>query len=633
MITDISGKVTSTFPDDINTDDIIPAWTLQESTDRSFFGRYAFANYDKEFISRNRKDENNILVAGENFGCGSSREQAVYALQENCVKAVIAKSYPDIFFRNCLNNGLILITMTDTTQFHKSDRLVINLEKKEIKINGRKTFSFKMDETVAKTFILGGKIGKIRSHLSLLLEKPAKSQKDYAGTKIKSTKPKTIAEKIITDHLGYETFAGDKLEKLPIDVLFFNEVIAPPALKDSLSNFSDIYAKNKKKFYVFDKKRVFLIPDHTVPSSSVAVSEGIDFMEKFAKDQGIKCYKEGDGIEHVVLIEDGQIVPGEIILGTDSHTDTNGALNTLAFGVGTTDASFALPTGYLYDIEIPKTIRVNLHGKLSNGTFSKDIILYLIGKLGVDGASRRIVEFGGPALSSLSMDARTTMANMAVEMGARTAIFEFDKILKKYIDERAKYPYKAYTPDKNCNYEKIINIDLSSLEPMVAFPHKPGNVTPVSKLDQYMRKSQKSKNVDFARVNSLNITDAFLGACTNGRYEDFVAAAKIIKGRKVNPQVNFVVIPASRKVYNKLLKDGILTLFADAGANIESSNCGPCFGKHMGVVGTGAQMISSSNRNYIGRMGSREAKIFLASPVTVTAAAIAGRIVDPRIYL
>ncbi|MCL4338587.1 aconitase/3-isopropylmalate dehydratase large subunit family protein [Patescibacteria group bacterium] len=633
MITDISGKITSIFPDDINTDDIIPAWTLQESTKRSFFAKYAFANYDKDFVNLNNKENNNIIVAGENFGCGSSREQAVYALQENGVKAIIAKSYPDIFFRNCLNNGLVLITMDDIIQFHKSDRLAINLEKKEIKINGRKKVGFKMDEEVAKTFILGGKIGRIRNHLSELLKKADRKKIDFVRTNIKSSKPKTIAEKIISDHLGYDASAGDKLEKLSIDILFFNEVIAPPALNDSLSNFSDIYAKNKKKFHVFDKKRVFLIPDHTVPSSSVAVSEGIDFMEKFAKNQGIKCYKEGDGIEHVVLIEDGQIVPGEIILGTDSHTDTSGALNTLAFGVGTTDASFALPTGYLYDFEVPKTIRVNLHGKLGKGTFSKDIILYLIGKLGVDGASRRIVEFGGPALSSLSMDARTTVANMAVEMGARTAIFECDKILKKYIDKRAKYPYKAYMPDRNCNYEKIINIDLSSLEPMVAFPHKPGNVTPVSKLDQYMRKSQKSKNVDFAGVNSLHITDAFLGACTNGRYEDFVVAAKVIKDRKVNPQVNFVVIPASRKVYNRLLKDGILTLFADAGANIESSNCGPCFGKHMGVVGAGAQMISSSNRNYIGRMGSREAKIFLASPVTVTAAAIAGKIVDPRIYL
>jgi len=320
-------------------------------------------------------------------------------------------------------------------------------------------------------------------------------------------------------------------------------------------------------------------------------------------------------------------------LGTDSHTDTNGALNTLAFGIGTTDGTYALATGYLYDFIIPETIRINVKGSFNKGVYGKDLILYLIGKLGVDGASKNIVEFGGPGLKNISLEQRITIANMGVEMGARTAIFEPDEILKTYLVDRSQFQYKFYLPDKNAAYVKTIDVNLSQLEPCVAFPHKPGNVTYISQIDKYMKKSQRSKNIDFAPVKSLQITDAFLGACTNGRYEDFIEAAKILKNRKIHPKVNFVAIPASRKVYNRLMKEGILQIFAESGANIESSNCGPCFGKHMGIVGRGAQTISSSNRNYIGRMGSKDAKIFLASPVTVAVSAVAGKIVDPREYL
>lgn len=628
MINTIKGKITSIFPKDINTDDIIPAWTLQESTERSFFGRYAFYNYDKEFINRCKNSDSNIIVAGENFGCGSSREQAVYALAENNVSAIIALSYPDIFYRNCVNNGLPALIVNDISDFIMNDEIIIDFEKKIIQTKN-KTISIRNQDEDIKSFSMGGKIGKIRSHLAFIL---GKKQIRKISRVWKKSNPQTIVEKIISYHVNKVVYAGEKLD-LPIDILFFNEVIGPPAIKDFKEKFTDIFQKEKKPVKVFNPKRIFFIPDHTVPSSSIAVSEGIDLMEDFAREQGAKCYKEGDGIEHVVLIEDGYIVPGEIILGTDSHTCTNGALNTLAFGVGTTDATYAMATGYLYDFEIPQTIRFNLKGRFQKGVYGKDLILYLIGKLGVAGASKRIIEFGGPALKNISLEQRITIANMGVEMGARTAIFEPDEILENYLKKRNKFPYKFYYPDKNCFYEKVFDIDLSELEPCVAFPHKPGNVTFISKIKDYMKESQKSQSIDFAPVNSLKITDAFLGACTNGRYEDFIEAAKIIKGRKVHKDVNFVVIPASRNVYNRLMKEGILQIFAEAGANIESANCGPCFGKHMGVVGRGAQMISSSNRNYIGRMGSRDAKIFLASPATVTASAIAGEIVDPRKFL
>jgi 3-isopropylmalate/(R)-2-methylmalate dehydratase large subunit len=623
----IKGVITSIFPDDVNTDDIIPAWTLQESTERNFFARYAFFNYDKEFTKRCQSYEENIVIAGKNFGCGSSREQAVYALVGNKVAAVIALSYPDIFYRNSLNNGLAPIIVDELPQAKLGEKVEIDLEKKVVKI-GRKTYLIKNPNHDLEMIKWGGLMGKARGNLEKTIGKKEKIKYHLA----KSKKPQTIVEKIVSFHLGRPVYQGEMVD-LPIDVLFFNEVIAPPAIKEFYANFSDLFEKKGKKPRVFDPKRVFFIPDHTVPSSSVAVSEGITLMEEFAKEQGCFCYKEGDGIEHVVLIEDGYIVPGAVVLGTDSHTCTNGAYNSLAFGVGTTDAVYALATGYLYDFKVPPTIRINLYGKLKKGVYGKDVILYLIGKLGVDGASKRVIEFGGPALKNLSLEQRITIANMGVEMGARTAIFEADEILKKEVERKAKFTPHYFSPDKNCNYERVIEVNLEELEPCVAFPHKPGNVTFISKIKSYMKKTQKSNKPDLAPVYSLKITDAFLGACTNGRYEDFVDAAKILKGRKVHPQVNFVVIPASRKVYQRLLKEGVLSIFAEAGANIESANCGPCFGKHMGVIGKGAQMISSSNRNYIGRMGSAEAKIFLASPATVTAAAIKGEITDPRQFL
>jgi 3-isopropylmalate/(R)-2-methylmalate dehydratase large subunit len=629
MINKITGRITSFFPKDINTDDIIPAWTLQESTDQSYFKKYAFDNYDKDFISRCDKRDDNIIVAEKNFGCGSSREQAIYALRENNVRLIISPSYPDIFYRNCLNNGLPAIMVKDVSVFKINKKITIDFYKKIINL-GNKYIPILNSNEDLKSFALGGKLGKIRTHLGVLLGQKQPPRLELGQQN--KLKPMTIVEKIISDHLGRAVFAREKLN-LPIDILFFNEVIGPPAIKVFQNKFSDVFKKNKKKIKVFDSKKIFFIPDHTVPSSSVAVSEGIDLMEQFSRDQGTKCYKEGDGIEHVVMIEDGYIVPGEIVIGTDSHTDTNGALNTLAFGVGTSDATYAMATGFLYDFEIPKTIRFNLKGKFKKGVYGKDLILFLIGQLGVDGATKKIVEFGGPALKNISLEQRITIANMGVEMGARTAIFEPDEKLKQYLKNRNKFPFKCIFPDKNCHYTKVIDVDLSSLEPCVAFPHKPGNVTYISKIKKFMKKSQKSKTLDVVPVNSLKITDAFLGACTNGRYEDFIESAKIIKGRKVHPNVNFIVIPASRKVYNRLMKDGVLQIFSEAGANIESSNCGPCFGKHMGVVSRGAQMISSSNRNYIGRMGSPDAKIFLASPVTVTASAVAGEIVDPRQFL
>ena len=566
MITKIKGTITYVFPDDINTDDIIPAWTLQESKERKYFAKYAFANYDPDFVKKTNKKNSNILIAGKNFGCGSSREQAVYALQENNIVAVLAESFPDIFYRNAINNGLILIIVDNPQIYKKNTDIEIDLKNKTIRSN-KKVKSFIINETDRNALIYGGKTGIVLKHLEEIITQNI-CRINYFKSDILSNQPQTIAEKIISDHIEKVVYAGNKINRLPIDILFFNEVIGPPAISDFQEKFSGTFKKLGVKLQVFNRKKIFLIPDHTVPSSSVAVSEGITQMEMFAKETGIKCFKEGDGIEHIVLIEEGKIVPGEIVLGTDSHTDTNGALNTLSFGIGTTDGTYALATGYLYDFIVPETIRVNLIGKFKNGVYAKDLILNLTGKLGAGGAVKQVLEFGGSGMKNINLDGRTTIANMAVEMGARTGIFEFDSILKKYLNQTTTLPYKPYFPDKNCHYTKTITLDLSKLTPTNSFPHKPENTTSVEKLKEYMAKSKRSKTADFVPVDSLTITDAFLGACTNGKYDDFVSAAKILKGHKVHPNVNFVVIPASRKIYNRLLTDGILQIFADSGANI-----------------------------------------------------------------
>ncbi|MEK7204712.1 MAG: aconitase family protein, partial [candidate division NC10 bacterium] len=267
------------------------------------------------------------------------------------------------------------------------------------------------------------------------------------------------------------------------------------------------------------------------------------------------------------------------------------------------------------------------------GVYSKDLILHIIGKSAAGGCSRRVAEFVGDGVRRMSMDARTTICNMAVEMSARTGIMPYDETLGAYLTGRAQWPVQPIQSDPDATFADRMTVDLSRLEPMISFPHKPANATPVSRVQEMIQRSQEHPTPDFPAVTSDKITDAFLGACTNARYEDLVDAARVLRGHTVHPDVSFVVIPASRKVYERAMDEGILQVFVKAGANVESSNCGPCFGSHMGVLSRNAQMISSSNRNYQGRMGSRDARIFLASPATVVASAIEGRLADPRKYL
>ncbi|MHB8567098.1 MAG: 3-isopropylmalate dehydratase large subunit [Nitrososphaerales archaeon] len=450
----------------------------------------------------------------------------------------------------------------------------------------------------------------------------------------------TIVEKIVSRTVGRMVNAGDLIDVLPIDKLYFNEVIAPPALVNFKADFTPVFEGvggsqkeivvfgqgQKSKLRVFDPKRVCFIPDHTVPSCSVKVAQGVNMMKEFAKDQGIKMYKEGDGIEHTVVTEEGFVRPGEIVVATDSHTDTVGAIGALGFGIGTTEAEYALALGEIYDFFVPESYNFSVSGAFQEGVFAKDLILHVIGTLKEGGCSKRIAEFTGDTIRKMGMDGRFTICNMSVEMSARTAIVNPDEVTIEFMNDIvARHPELAtelsesmksvsmMRSDSNATFSSRMELDASKLLPMVALPHSPANAKPAAEVD-----------------DEINVV--FIGSCTNARHTDLIEAARVIKGRKVHGNVNLIVIPASRLVYNWAMSEGILKIFSDAGANIESSNCGPCFGKHMGVLSPGDRCVSTSNRNYKGRMGSAEASIYLASPATAAACAVEGKISDPRRY-
>jgi 3-isopropylmalate/(R)-2-methylmalate dehydratase large subunit len=385
----------------------------------------------------------------------------------------------------------------------------------------------------------------------------------------------TITEKIVSRASGKKAKAGDLFEALPVDKLYFNEVIGPPAILNFERDFADVYRESGKKMQVFNPSRIAFMPDHTVPSCSIKVSQGIRLMADFAKDQGIAMYKEGDGIEHTIASEEAFVLPGEIAVATDSHTCTQGALGALAFGIGTTEGENLLATGELYSFTVPETIRFNVSGKFQRGVYAKDLVI---------NPDDKTLAYVKEALARRQM----TMTDEIRGMIARS--------------------------DPDAVYAKSVDVDASKVEPTVSLPHSPANAKPVSEVSDH-------------------IDTVFLGSCANAREADLTIAAKILKGRKVSPNTNLLVIPASRRVYNWAMDNGLLKVFADSGANIESSNCGPCFGKHMGILAPGDRCLSTSNRNYKGRMGSPEAFIYLGSPAVAAATAIEGRIADPRKYL
>lgn len=416
----------------------------------------------------------------------------------------------------------------------------------------------------------------------------------------------TMTQKILAEHAGMDSVTAGQLIEARLDVVMANDITGPMAVP--------VFKKMADK--VFDKEKVVLVPDHFTPNKDIKSAENAKSIREFAKEQGLTHYYEiGQmGIEHALLPEKGITVAGECIIGADSHTCTYGALGAFSTGVGTTDIATGMAMGRLW-FKVPSAIRFVLQGKPGKYVSGKDIILHIIGKIGVDGALYKSMEFTGEGLKELSMDDRFTMANMAIEAGAKNGIFLVDEKAEAYMKEHSEKPYKIYEPDADAEYEEVIEIDLSEVRPTVAFPHLPGNAHTIDEIEA---------------MEPIYIDQVVIGSCTNGRMEDMRRAAAVLKGHKVNPDVRVIVIPGTQKIYKQCLKEGIAEIFVDAGCAFSTPSCGPCMGGHMGVLAAGEKCVSTTNRNFVGRMGHVDSLIYLASPETAAASAIAGYIANPE---
>ena len=412
----------------------------------------------------------------------------------------------------------------------------------------------------------------------------------------------TLAEKILAAHTGKDKVEPGELINVPVDLALSNDITAPIAIRE----FRRIGVKK-----VFDPQKVVMTADHFVPNKDIASAEQVKVMRDFALEQGLIYYDVGQvGIEHVLLPEQGLVLPGEVVVGADSHTCTYGALGAFATGMGSTDIAAAMATGDIW-MKVPPTIKFVYHGKLQKWVGGKDLILYTIGDIGVDGALYSAMEFTGEAIAELPMNGRFTMSNMAIEAGGKAGLFQVDDKTLEYIKPRTKRPYKIYQPDANAQYQRVIEYDVSSIEPQVAFPHLPSNTKPISK------------------VGKVKIDQAIIGSCTNGRLGDLRLAAQVLKGRQVSPQIRCIIIPGTQQVYLDALREGLIETFIESGAVVSCPTCGPCLGGYMGILAAGERSISTTNRNFVGRMGSPKSEVYLANPAIAAASAILGRLASP----
>lgn len=416
----------------------------------------------------------------------------------------------------------------------------------------------------------------------------------------------TMTQKILADHAGVKEVHAGELIEANVDIVMANDITGPMALP--------IFKKMADK--VFDKDKVVLVPDHFTPNKDIKSAENSKAIREFSREQGLTHHMEQGkcGVEHAILPESGIVVAGDAVIGADSHTCTYGAIGAFSTGVGTTDIATGMATGQLW-FKVPSAIKFNLHGKLPKYVSGKDVILHIIGRIGVDGALYKSMEFTGEGVKELSMADRFTICNMAIEAGAKNGIFPVDGAAIEYLDKHAKREYKIYEADKDAEYEEVVDVDLSAIRPTVAFPHLPGNAKTVDEIEA---------------MDKIYIDQVVIGSCTNGRMEDLRKAAAILKGKKVADNVRVMVVPATQKIYLQCILEGILETFVEAGCAVNTPSCGPCMGGHMGVLAKGEKCVSTTNRNFVGRMGDVESLIYLASPETAAASAIAGYIANPE---
>ncbi|MBI1911611.1 MAG: 3-isopropylmalate dehydratase large subunit [Deltaproteobacteria bacterium] len=413
----------------------------------------------------------------------------------------------------------------------------------------------------------------------------------------------TITEKIFAKHAGVKEVTPGDLVNAKVDIALGNDITAPIAIHE----FKRIGAKK-----VFNKNKVVLVPDHFTPNKDIKSAEQCKVLREFAIEQKLTHYYDGGevGVEHALLPEKGVVVPGDLVIGADSHTCTYGALGAFSTGVGSTDLAAAMVTGELW-FKVPESIKFVFKGKLNKWVSGKDLILHVIGDIGVDGALYKAMEFTGKPIENLSMDSRLAMCNMAIEAGAKSGIIAPDAITEAYVAKRAERAYKFYASDPDAQYSEVREYDCSKIEPKVAFPHLPEN----------------TKNV--SDVKKLKIDQVVIGSCTNGRLEDLQIAAKILKGRKAAKYVRLIVIPATPFIYNEAMKLGYFDIFLKAGAVISPPTCGPCLGGHMGILAAGERAVATTNRNFVGRMGDVKSEVYLTNPAVAAASAILGRIAHP----
>ncbi len=414
----------------------------------------------------------------------------------------------------------------------------------------------------------------------------------------------TMSQKILASHAGLERVRAGQLIMADLDLVLGNDITAPVAINE-FSKFG--------KETVFDKEKIALVPDHFTPNKDIKAAEQAKTMRTFARHHEITNYFEVGqmGIEHALLPEQGLVGAGDLVIGADSHTCTYGALGAFSTGVGSTDMAAGMASGKAW-FKVPSAIRFNLTGKLSRFVSGKDLILHIIGIIGVDGALYQSMEFTGPGVANLTIDDRFTVANMAIEAGAKNGIFPVDEVTNAYLDEHYKKEARVYEADDDAEWEKTYEIDLSHVKSTVSFPHLPSN----------------TRTID--EVGEIRIDQVVIGSCTNGRIDDLRQAAEILKGRKVAPHVRALIFPATQKIWKQAMGEGLFDIFVDAGCAVSTPTCGPCLGGHMGILAEGERAVSTTNRNFVGRMGHPKSEVYLASPSVAAASAVAGYIADPK---
>lgn len=418
------------------------------------------------------------------------------------------------------------------------------------------------------------------------------------------SKGMTITEKIFAAHCGKDFVQAGELISAKVDITLANDITGPIAI----SEFRKIGVEN-----VFDPSRVVFVPDHFVPNKDIKSAQQAKIVRNFAHEQNLVNYFEVGrmGIEHALLPDKGIVTAGDLVIGADSHTCTYGALGAFSTGVGSTDLGCAMASGETW-FRVPSTIKVEFFGTLNKWVSAKDLILHLIGDIGVDGALYKTLEIGGEVIENMQMDGRFTICNMAIEAGAKNGIIVPDEITKKYLLNRSIREPKFYTSDENATYEKVLRYDVSKIEPTVAKPHLPENTCPISE------------------IGNIKIDQAVIGSCTNGRLSDLEVAAKILDGRKVHPDVRLIVFPGTQEIYLEALKLGYIETIIKAGGAVSTPTCGPCLGGHCGILAKGERAISTTNRNFVGRMGHPESEVYLSSPAVAAASAILGKISSPE---